>query len=127
MAGKSKKQQTIAGMNDDKNEALKHALKAMRISLAQAPSCASAIRPSSRSRPFPTGSIALDRALGVGGLPKGRIIEIYGPESSGKTTVALHCVAEAQKRGGIAAFHRRRSTRSILSTRKTLASTRKIS
>ena len=53
---------------------------------------------------IPTGSIALDRALGIGGLPKGRIIEIYGPESSGKTTVALHCVAEAQKRGGIAAF-----------------------
>ena len=51
-----------------------------------------------------TGSIALDVALGVGGLPKGRIIEIYGPESSGKTTLALHAVAEAQKQGGIAAF-----------------------
>ncbi|QGQ19631.1 MULTISPECIES: recombinase RecA [Cellulomonas] len=53
---------------------------------------------------IPTGSVALDVALGIGGLPKGRIIEVYGPESSGKTTVALHAVANAQKAGGIAAF-----------------------
>jgi len=53
---------------------------------------------------IPTGSIALDRALGIGGLPRGRVIEIYGPESSGKTTLALHAVANAQKQGGIAAF-----------------------
>jgi recombination protein RecA len=52
----------------------------------------------------PTGSIALDLALGVGGLPRGRIVEIYGPESSGKTTLALHAIAEAQKTGGTAAF-----------------------
>lgn len=51
-----------------------------------------------------TGSIGLDIALGIGGLPRGRIVEIYGPESSGKTTVALHCIAEAQRRDGIAAF-----------------------
>ena len=51
-----------------------------------------------------TGSIALDRALGIGGLPRGRVIEIFGPESSGKTTLALHAVAEAQRQGGIAAF-----------------------
>ncbi|MBQ6921538.1 MAG: recombinase RecA, partial [Clostridia bacterium] len=53
---------------------------------------------------LPTGCLSLDLAIGVGGLPRGRIIEIYGPESSGKTTVALHCIAEAQKAGGIAAF-----------------------
>lgn len=53
---------------------------------------------------IPTGSLGLDVALGVGGLPRGRIVEIYGPESSGKTTLALHCIVEAQKKGGIAAF-----------------------
>ena len=53
---------------------------------------------------IPTGSITLDMALGVGGYPKGRVIEIYGPESSGKTTLAIHAIAEAQKAGGIAAF-----------------------
>ncbi|MDE1173909.1 MAG: recombinase RecA [Parvibaculaceae bacterium] len=53
---------------------------------------------------IPTGSLGLDIALGIGGLPKGRIIEIYGPESSGKTTLALHTIAEAQKRGGVCAF-----------------------
>ncbi len=53
---------------------------------------------------IPTGSIALDIALGIGGLPRGRVVEVYGPESSGKTTVALHAVANAQKSGGVAAF-----------------------
>ena len=53
---------------------------------------------------IPTGSLSLDLALGIGGVPKGRIIEVYGPESSGKTTVALHIVAEVQKTGGIAGF-----------------------
>ncbi|MEI6596299.1 MAG: recombinase RecA, partial [Bacteroidota bacterium] len=53
---------------------------------------------------IPTGSIGLDMALGIGGLPKGRVIEIYGPESSGKTTLSMHAIAQVQKRGGIAAF-----------------------
>ena len=53
---------------------------------------------------IPTGSLGLDLALGIGGLPRGRIVEIYGPESSGKTTLALHCIAEGQKKGGCAAF-----------------------
>ena len=53
---------------------------------------------------IPTGSLALDKALGVGGIPRGRVIEIFGPESSGKTTLALHAIASAQKKGGIAAF-----------------------
>src|SRR5210317_1787022 len=53
---------------------------------------------------IPTGSFGLDMALGVGGFPRGRVIEIYGPESSGKTTLAIHAIAEAQKKGGIAAF-----------------------
>ena len=63
-----------------------------------------------------TGNIAFDAALGVGGLPRGRITEIYGPESSGKTTLALHCVAEVQKAGGTA-----RSTRSTRYTRRSWA------
>ena len=54
--------------------------------------------------PISTGSLGLDLALGIGGLPRGRIVEIYGPESSGKTTLALHCIAEGQKKGGCAAF-----------------------
>lgn len=53
---------------------------------------------------IPTGSISLDVSLGVGGIPRGRVIEIYGPESSGKTTLALHILAEAQKQGGVGAF-----------------------
>ena len=53
---------------------------------------------------IPTGALTLDIALGTGGIPKGRVVELYGPESSGKTTLALHMIAESQKRGGIAAF-----------------------
>ena len=53
---------------------------------------------------IPTGALGLDIALGIGGVPRGRIVEVYGPESSGKTTLAIHAIAEAQKAGGIAAF-----------------------
>ena len=61
-------------------------------------------KPQEAIQSIPSGSIAVDAALGVGGIPRGRIIEIFGPESSGKTTLTLHFIAEAQKRGGIAAF-----------------------
>lgn len=104
MAAKSKKQQALTGMDDDKNEALKHALKAMEQQFGPGTIMRLGDQTKLEVETISTGSLALDRALGVGGLPRGRVIEIYGPESSGKTTVALHCVAEAQKRGGIAAF-----------------------
>jgi recombination protein RecA len=61
-------------------------------------------RPATQIQVIPTGSIALDVALGIGGLPRGRVVEVYGPESSGKTTVALHAIANCQRAGGIAAF-----------------------
>ncbi|PJF38169.1 MAG: DNA recombination/repair protein RecA, partial [Phototrophicales bacterium] len=60
--------------------------------------------PSLNVEAISTGSLSLDIALGIGGLPRGRVVEIYGPESSGKTTLALHCLAEAQKTGGTCAF-----------------------
>ena len=61
-------------------------------------------RPNMAIKAIPTGAMALDLALGVGGLPRGRIVEIYGPESSGKSTLAMHVVAEAQRNGGICAY-----------------------
>ena len=61
-------------------------------------------RPKVNVDAIPSGSIGLDYALGIGGYPRGRILEVYGPESSGKTTLSLHAIAEAQKRGGICAF-----------------------
>jgi recombination protein RecA len=67
-------------------------------------SCVSGDTPKIDIGVVPTGSIGIDEALGIGGLPRGRIIEIYGPESSGKTTLTLHVIAEAQKMGGICAF-----------------------
>ena len=70
-----------------------------------AASCASATRRRSvKIEVIPTGALALDLALGVGGVPRGRVVEIFGPESSGKTTLMLHVIANAQKAGGLAAF-----------------------
>ena len=88
----------------DKNKALELAIAQIDKQFGKGSVMRLGERPSIPMAVIPTGSIALDVALGVGGLPRGRIVEIYGPESSGKTTVALHAVANAQKAGGIAAF-----------------------
>ena len=88
----------------DKAKALETALLKIEKSFGKDAIMRLGATPSLNIETIPTGSVSLDVATGVGGLPKGRIIEIYGPESSGKTTLALHAVAEAQKRGGEAAF-----------------------
>ncbi len=87
-----------------KEAALEEALRAIEKMYGKGAVMKLGERPNTDIDTIPTGSIALDLALGVGGYPKGRIIEIYGPESSGKTTLALHAIAEAQARGGRAAF-----------------------
>lgn len=90
--------------SNDRDKALETALAQIEKQFGKG----SVMRLGDENRPpvqvIPTGSVAVDVALGVGGLPRGRIIEIYGPESSGKTTLALHAIANAQKQGGIAAF-----------------------
>ena len=88
----------------DKKKALQTALAQIDKSFGKGTVMRLGDRPEMNVEAIPTGSLALDAALGIGGVPKGRIIEIYGPESSGKTTLALHIVAEAQKRGGEVAF-----------------------
>ena len=87
-----------------KDKALKMALDKIEKDFGKGSIMKLGDRPSVQVDCIPTGSLALDLALGVGGVPRGRIIEIYGPESSGKTTLAQHIAAEAQKKGGIAAF-----------------------
>ncbi|MGN8914468.1 recombinase RecA [Anaerofustis butyriciformans] len=91
-------------MNPDKEKALELAMKNIESSFGKGAIMKLGDKPAVTIDTISTSSISLDAALGVGGLPRGRIIEIYGPESSGKTTVALHVVAEAQKAGGVAAF-----------------------
>ena len=88
----------------DKKKALQTALAQIDKSFGKGTVMRLGDRPEMNVEAIPTGSLALDAALGIGGVPKGRIIEIYGPESSGKTTLALHILAEAQKRGGEVAF-----------------------
>ena len=88
----------------DKKKALETALKQIEKSFGKGAVMRMGDRPEMNIEAIPTGSLALDAALGVGGVPKGRIIEIYGPESSGKTTLALHILAQAQKMGGEVAF-----------------------
>ncbi|MCI5892219.1 MAG: recombinase RecA [Clostridiales bacterium] len=91
-------------MNEEKKKALDLALSKIEKDFGTGAVMRLGDKPETHVEAIPTGAISLDIALGIGGLPRGRIIEIYGPESSGKTTVALHVVAQVQKRGGEAAF-----------------------
>ncbi|MBF0507614.1 MAG: recombinase RecA [Deltaproteobacteria bacterium] len=88
----------------DKDKSLEMALGQIRKQHGQGSIMRMGAQETAQVAVIPTGSIGLDLALGVGGIPRGRVVEIFGPESSGKTTLALHVIAEAQKRGGIAAF-----------------------
>ena len=90
--------------NNDKKQALDTAIRQIEKNFGKGAVMRLGDRPDLQVDAIPTGALALDAALGIGGVPKGRIIEIYGPESSGKTTLALHIVAQAQKRGGEVAF-----------------------
>ncbi|KRM51698.1 recombinase RecA [Ligilactobacillus araffinosus] len=90
--------------NNDRQAALDNALKKIEKNFGKGSIMRMGEKADTQISTVPTGSLALDEALGVGGYPRGRIVEIYGPESSGKTTVALHAVAEVQKNGGTAAY-----------------------
>ena len=108
--GKPKKEKvlkTVSAASSDKDErqkSIEQALKDIRTKFGDEAITVFGAGAQKKIPAIPTGSIGLDAALGIGGLPRGRIIEIFGPESSGKTTLALHNIAEAQKLGGIAAF-----------------------
>ncbi len=93
-----------AGANKDKNSSVDNAISQIQRQFGKGAIMRLGTQETENVPVVPTGALSLDIALGVGGLPKGRITEVYGPESSGKTTLALHVVAEAQKRGGTAAF-----------------------
>jgi recombination protein RecA len=100
----AKSQKTVPKTADGKSRAVEAALELIRGKFGEGSIMTLDDSKALNVESTPTGSISLDLALGVGGIPKGRIVEIYGPESSGKTTLALHMVAEVQKLGGIAAF-----------------------
>lgn len=102
MATKEKKNEVLT--DDKKDQLLQDALKAIEKEYGKGSIMRLGDRASVSVDAIPSGSLALDKALGIGGYPKGRIIEIYGPESSGKTTLALHAIAECQKKGGRCAF-----------------------
>ena len=105
MAKKTKKTEEITKkFGDERRKALDDALKNIEKDFGKGAVMRLGERAEQKVQVMSSGSLALDIALGAGGYPKGRIIEIYGPESSGKTTVALHAVAQTQKEGGIAAF-----------------------
>lgn len=93
-----------SSISEEKNKALKMAIDKIEKDFGKGSIMRLGDRPCVSVESIPTGALSLDVALGVGGIPRGRIIEIYGPESSGKTTLAQHIVAECQKKGGIAAF-----------------------
>lgn len=94
----------MANLNDNRQKALDEALKKIERNFGKGSVMKLGEKVDTKISTVPSGSLALDVALGVGGYPRGRIIEVYGPESSGKTTVALHAIAEVQKKGGVAAF-----------------------
>lgn len=102
--GKAPVNAKAVGRSDDKAKALETALAQIKKQFGEGAVMRLGQDSALNVESIPTGSLSLDMALGIGGLPRGRIVEIYGPESSGKTTLALHCVAEGQKRGGNAAF-----------------------
>jgi recombination protein RecA len=104
MAAEVKKKTARATVQDSKKKALELALQQIEKSYGKGAVMRLGQNVAMNVEFIPTGSLLLDAALGIGGLPKGRIVEIYGPEASGKTTLALHAVAEAQKLGGEAAF-----------------------
>ena len=94
----------MANLNDNRQKALDEALKKIERNFGKGSVMKLGEKVDTKISTVPSGALALDVALGVGGYPRGRIIEVYGPESSGKTTVALHAIAEVQKKGGVAAF-----------------------
>ena len=98
------KEEEKVTVSDERQKALKLAIDKIEKDFGKGAIMKLGDKPSVSVETIPTGSLALDIALGVGGIPRGRIIEVYGPESSGKTTLAQHIVAECQKKGGIAAF-----------------------
>ncbi|MGI9362441.1 MAG: ATPase domain-containing protein, partial [Parasphingorhabdus sp.] len=105
MAGNLKVVETDTQLNSsDRQKALDAALAQIDRAFGKGSAMKLGSRKAMEVESISTGSLGLDIALGIGGLPKGRVIEIYGPESSGKTTLALHVIAEAQKAGGTAAF-----------------------
>ncbi len=98
------KEELTTNISEERSKALKLAIDKIEKDFGKGAIMKLGDKPAVSVETIPTGALALDVALGVGGIPRGRIIEIYGPESSGKTTLAQHIVAECQKRGGIAAF-----------------------
>jgi len=90
-------------LNKEKLKALEQAMQQIDRQFGKGALVRLGDKPQESVQAISTGSIAVDAALGIGGVPRGRVIEIYGPESSGKTTLTLHIIAEAQKKGGLAA------------------------